>query len=47
MGPALKGIGWSVDKITEQVEKGGGAMPGGLASGENLTNVVAYVASLQ
>jgi len=47
VGPALKGIGWSVDKITEQVEKGGGAMPGGLASGENLTNVVAYVASLQ
>ncbi|MGD9695396.1 MAG: cytochrome c [Thermoleophilia bacterium] len=47
VGPALVGIGWSADQIRTQVENGGGVMPGGLATGADLDNVVAYVLSLQ
>ncbi len=46
-GPALKGIGWTPEQIEKQVVNGGGIMPGGLASGSDLSNVVAYVSSLQ
>ena len=47
VGPELKGIGWSPEQITKQVENGGGPMPAGLAKGDDLKNVVAYVSSLQ
>jgi mono/diheme cytochrome c family protein len=47
VGPQLTGIGWTEQQIHDQVVNGGGAMPGGLVSGEDLDNVVAYVVSLQ
>ena len=46
-GPALVGQGLTADEIEEVVVNGQGAMPGGLASGDDLANVVAYVESLQ
>lgn len=47
VGPKLAGAGLAAARITTQIEKGGGAMPGGLASGDDLQNVVAYVLSIQ
>ncbi len=47
VGPKLEGLGLSEQKIHDQVVNGGGAMPGGLASGADLDNVVAYVLSIQ
>lgn len=47
VGPVLADKGLSADAIRNQIVKGGGAMPGGLASGTDLDNIVAYVASLQ
>lgn len=47
VGPKLAGLGLSEQKIHDQVVNGGGAMPGGLASGADLDNVVAYVLSIQ
>lgn len=47
VGPKLQGAGLTPTAITTQIVNGGGAMPGGLVSGTDLTNVVAYVSSLQ
>jgi mono/diheme cytochrome c family protein len=47
VGPKLAGLGLTADRIETQVVNGGGAMPGGLVSGTDLDNVVAYVVSLQ
>lgn len=46
-GPALVGINWSDEQIRTQVKNGKGAMPGGLATGTDLADVVAYVQSIQ
>ncbi len=47
VGPRLAGIGWSDEQIRAQVTNGKGAMPGGLVSGTDLADVVAYVQSIQ
>ena len=47
IGPQLSGMDLTEERIRDQVVNGGGAMPPGLASGTDLDNVVAYVASLQ
>jgi cytochrome c551 len=47
VGPVLADKGLSEDAIRNQIVKGGGAMPAGLASGTDLDNIVAFVASLQ
>ncbi len=47
VGPKLAGLGLTADRISTQVQNGGGAMPGGLVSGDDLTNVTAYVLSIQ
>jgi cytochrome c551 len=46
-GPQLAGAGLTEAQIREQVINGGGAMPPGLATGQDLDNVTAYVLSLQ
>jgi mono/diheme cytochrome c family protein len=47
VGPQLAGQGLTADVVRSTVENGKGAMPPGLAEGEDLENVVAYVVSLQ
>jgi mono/diheme cytochrome c family protein len=47
VGPQLASMGLQADAIESQVVNGGGAMPAGLATGEDLDNVVAYVVSIQ
>ncbi len=47
VGPKLAGAGLDAARVTTQVENGSGAMPGGLVSGDDLENVVAYVVSIQ
>jgi mono/diheme cytochrome c family protein len=47
VGPQLAGQGLTADVVRATVENGKGAMPPGLAQGEDLDNVVAYVVSLQ
>lgn len=47
VGPQLSDSGLTEDEIVEQIENGGGAMPAGLATGQDLENVTAYVLSLQ
>jgi mono/diheme cytochrome c family protein len=47
VGPKLAGLGLDAERIKTQVVNGGGPMPGGLVSGTDLDNVVAYVVSLQ
>jgi cytochrome c553 len=47
VGPELAGLGDDAEAIRNQVINGGGAMPGGLVSGADLDNVVAYVLSIQ
>lgn len=47
VGPKLAGMGLTADRITQQIKNGGGPMPANLVSGTDLTNVVAYVLSLQ
>jgi cytochrome c551 len=47
IGPKLAGSGFDAETIRHQVEVGGGPMPGGLATGTDLDNVVAYVLSIQ
>ena len=47
VGPQLAGAGLTEDQIREQVINGGGPMPPGLAQGQDLDNVTAYVLSLQ
>ena len=46
-GPKLSGAGLTENEIVEQIENGGGAMPAGLATGQDLENVTQYVLSLQ
>ena len=45
-GPALRGTGLDVAFVTERVRQGGGIMPGGLVSGQDEADVVAYVVSI-
>lgn len=47
VGPVLAGAGLTAEAVETQIINGKGAMPGGLASGADLDNVVAYVVSLQ
>jgi len=49
VGPKLAGAGLDAATVTDVLENGrpGTAMVGGLVSGEDLDNVVAYVVSLQ
>jgi mono/diheme cytochrome c family protein len=47
VGPQLAGAGLDEATVKTTVENGKGAMPAGLASGEDLDNVAAYVVSLQ
>ena len=46
-GPVLAGKSLTEDGITNQIVSGGGGMPAGLASGEDLENVTKFVLSLQ
>jgi mono/diheme cytochrome c family protein len=45
-GPALAGTGLTVEAVQEQVQNGGGVMPAGLATGDDLADVLAYVAQI-
>lgn len=47
VGPVIAGRGLSASGIREQVELGGGVMPAGLVSGQDLEDVVSYVSSIQ
>ena len=47
VGPKLAGLNLDAPTIETQIVNGGGAMPGGLVSGDDLDNVVAYVVSIQ
>lgn len=46
-GPRLAGQGLSKAVIRRVIENGRGQMPAGLASGQELEDIVAYLASLQ
>lgn len=46
-GPVLAGKSLTEDGITNQIVNGSGAMPPGLASGDDLENVTKFVLSLQ
>lgn len=45
-GPALQGTGLEAAFVTERVRQGRGIMPGGLVSGQDEADVVAYVVSI-
>jgi mono/diheme cytochrome c family protein len=45
-GPALEGTGLEAEVVTERVREGSGIMPGGLVSGQDEADVVAYVVSI-
>lgn len=47
VGPQLAGQNLTADVVETTVVNGRGAMPPGLASGDDLENVVAYVVSIQ
>lgn len=47
VGPQLEGAGLSAGEIETTIVEGGDVMPGGLVSGQDLTDVVAYVESIQ
>ncbi len=47
VGPKLAGAKLTAERVRNQVINGGGPMPGGLVSGADLDNVVAYVESIQ
>jgi mono/diheme cytochrome c family protein len=47
VGPQLAGAGLTEAQIREQVINGGGQMPAGLATGQDLDDVTAYVLSIQ
>lgn len=47
VGPKLQGAGLTPTAVKTRIVGGGGTMPAGLVSGTDLTNVVAYVSSLQ
>lgn len=46
VGPSLDGLGWTAAKIEAQIENGSGAMPPGLATGEDATTIAEYVAAV-
>jgi cytochrome c551 len=45
-GPSLQGTGLEASFVTERVREGSGIMPGGLVSGQDEADVVAYVVSI-
>lgn len=45
-GPALQETGLDAVLVTERVRQGAGVMPGGLVSGQDEADVVAYVVSI-
>ncbi len=45
-GPALANTGLDAAFVTERVREGAGIMPGGLATGQDEADVVAYVVSI-
>jgi mono/diheme cytochrome c family protein len=45
-GPALQGTGLAASFVTERIRQGAGVMPGGLVSGQDEADVVAYVVSI-
>jgi mono/diheme cytochrome c family protein len=47
VGPKLAGLGLSAQRIESQITNPVGSMPANLVSGTDLTNVVAYVVSIQ
>ncbi len=47
VGPQLAGQGLDAEVVRQTVVNGAGAMPAGLATGQDLDDVVAYVESLQ
>ncbi len=47
VGPAMSTTKMDEAQLKAQIENGSGAMPGGLASGADLDNVVAYVLSIK
>ncbi|MGI9539616.1 MAG: c-type cytochrome [Miltoncostaeaceae bacterium] len=47
VGPKLAARGLSVARIRTQIVNGGGSMPSGLVAGDDLTDVVTFVASIQ
>lgn len=46
-GPVLAGKGLAEDAIKTQITNGGGGMPPGLATGDDLENVTKFVLSIQ
>lgn len=46
-GPVIVGTTLTTDEIRTQIKNGKGAMPGGLATGTDLANVVAFVESIK
>lgn len=47
VGPKIVGTKLTIDQVRTQIKNGKGAMPGGLATGTDLANVVAYVDSIK
>jgi cytochrome c551 len=47
VGPAIVGSKLTADEARTQIKNGKGAMPGGLVSGTELADVVAYVESIK
>ena len=45
-GPALVGTGLDAAFVTERVREGAGVMPGGLVTGQDESDVVAYIVSI-
>lgn len=46
IGPTLAGRGLDLSAVEAQIRAGGGAMPGGLVTGDDLADVLAYVAQI-
>lgn len=47
VGPKLAGLGLTAEQIEKQIEQPIGSMPPGLATGDDLKNVTAFVVSIQ
>jgi ribulose-phosphate 3-epimerase len=47
VGPKIVGTKLTTDELRTQIKNGKGAMPGGLATGTDLANVVAFVESIK
>jgi mono/diheme cytochrome c family protein len=46
IGPKLAGDAISLAQVKAQIDNGGGAMPGGLVSGQSERDVIAYLATI-